>query len=245
MSTENPTSVPFDEQAALEELERLQHAIQETRRLRGKTVDEFDAFLRSFKSAPSSQPHAEPDRLALQAPVIPSAPAAATPEFAASPAPTPAQPTRGISSALVIGGGVCAIGAAGLLMVLMRPRPAVPSQPQAATETRAPVVETPAASSRPAAASAPSPARTGMQAEIVALRPVWVRVTADGRRVVERELKVNERVPVTVVQSMVVRAGDAGALRVSIGGQDQGRLGADGVVVSRTFTAGSAHRPAR
>ena len=40
----------FNEQAALEELERLQHAIQESRRQRGQTVEEFDAFVRSFKN---------------------------------------------------------------------------------------------------------------------------------------------------------------------------------------------------
>ena len=38
-----------------------------------------------------------------------------------------------------------------------------------------------------------------------------------------------------------IRAGDAGALRVMIAGQDQGTLGRDGEVVSRTFTV----QPAR
>jgi hypothetical protein len=33
----------------------------------------------------------------------------------------------------------------------------------------------------------------------------------------------------------VIRAGDAGAVRVSIAGEDQGVLGADGVVATRTF----------
>ena len=45
----NERSRPFDEQAALEELERLQRAIRESRRQRGETVAEFDAFVRSFK----------------------------------------------------------------------------------------------------------------------------------------------------------------------------------------------------
>jgi len=40
---------PFNEQAALQELERLQRAIEDTRRKRKETGEAFDAFVRSFK----------------------------------------------------------------------------------------------------------------------------------------------------------------------------------------------------
>ena len=50
MTGRESAGAPFDEQAALEELERLQHAIEESRRQRGQTVEEFDAFVRSFKN---------------------------------------------------------------------------------------------------------------------------------------------------------------------------------------------------
>lgn len=74
--------------------------------------------------------------------------------------------------------------------------------------------------------------------EITSVRPVWVRVLADGQRAIERELKANERIPVHAVKTLAIRAGDAGALRVSIDGRDQGPLGRDGVIGTRTFTAG-------
>ena len=73
------------------------------------------------------------------------------------------------------------------------------------------------------------------------LRPVWVRVLVDGERAVERELRGNERIPLRAQRTIAIRAGDAGALRVMIAGQDQGTLGRDGEVVSRTFTV----QPAR
>ena len=50
MTGRESAGAPFDEQAALEELERLQRAIEESRRQRGQTVEEFDAFVRSFKN---------------------------------------------------------------------------------------------------------------------------------------------------------------------------------------------------
>ena len=44
-----PRGRPFNEQAALQELERLQRAIEETRRRRKETGDAFDAWVRSFQ----------------------------------------------------------------------------------------------------------------------------------------------------------------------------------------------------
>src|SRR5438874_4243749 len=55
MPTDGAYSPPFDEQAALEELQRLRDAIQESRRQRSQRSDEFEAFVRSFR-APSPPP---------------------------------------------------------------------------------------------------------------------------------------------------------------------------------------------
>jgi hypothetical protein len=44
-----PFSEPFDERAALEELEQLAEKIQRSRRQRAQTVAEFDAFVRTFR----------------------------------------------------------------------------------------------------------------------------------------------------------------------------------------------------
>ena len=66
MTGPESAGAPFDEQAALEELERLQRAIEESRRQRGQTVEEFDAFVRSFKNPAPERRHA-----AVSAPAAP------------------------------------------------------------------------------------------------------------------------------------------------------------------------------
>jgi len=72
-------------------------------------------------------------------------------------------------------------------------------------------------------------------AEIVTSRRVWLRVVVDGARVVEREVAEDTRIPVQAGSQLVLRAGDAGAVRVSIAGKDQGVLGGTAQVVTRTF----------
>ena len=87
----------------------------------------------------------------------------------------------------------------------------------------------------PAAARAVTEPAAVPPAELITERRVWVRVLVDGERVVERELEANTRIPLRGRKQLVVRAGDAGAVRIAIAGRDQGRLGSDGVVVTRTF----------
>lgn len=54
-----PRGRPFNEQAALQELERLQRAIEDTRRRRKETGDTFDAWVRSFQKERQSAALAE------------------------------------------------------------------------------------------------------------------------------------------------------------------------------------------
>jgi hypothetical protein len=91
----------------------------------------------------------------------------------------------------------------------------------------------------PAAPAEPArtPAATQLEIEITTTRSVWVRVLSDGERVLERELPAEARVPVTAKQTIVVRAGDAGAVRVSVGGREPEPIGAAGQPITRTFTA--------
>ena len=91
----------------------------------------------------------------------------------------------------------------------------------------------PAPATPPAATSGtqtPPPA-----AEIVTSGRVWIRVTVDGERVIEREVPEGTRIPLNGSQ-IVIRAGDAGAVRVLIAGKDQGTFGPAGQAVTRTFT---------
>jgi hypothetical protein len=97
--------------------------------------------------------------------------------------------------------------------------------------------ETPAAAPQPAAPPAPPQVELPPQrAEISTLRQVWIRVMVDGQKVIERELPPDTHIPLNPVSQFVVRAGDAGAVRVAIEGKDQGPVGADGQVVTKAFS---------
>jgi Domain of unknown function (DUF4115) len=94
---------------------------------------------------------------------------------------------------------------------------------------------------QPAAAEpaqpAPAPPQSGVNLELITRRTVWVRVTVDGRREIERELPGGQRIPLHAEQSIVIRAGDAGAVAVRRGNGAEVGLGEDGIVANRTFTA--------
>ena len=79
----------------------------------------------------------------------------------------------------------------------------------------------------------------GAQSELRALKHVWVRLTVDGQRVLERELDAGARLPISG-RTIVVRAGDAGAVRMIIDGQDRGLMGETGVAVTRSYTSSAS-----
>jgi hypothetical protein len=89
----------------------------------------------------------------------------------------------------------------------------------------------------PVASTAGSTEPVTPEFELAAVRRVWIRATVDGVRVAERELAPGEKVMVWAGRALVVRAGDAGALRVSVKGQDRGVVGEDGIAVTRSFNA--------
>jgi hypothetical protein len=119
-----------------------------------------------------------------------------------------------------------------------------------AEQLAAPDAVTSSASARPAAAAPaapPEPQSAGARAastspltvELVTRRPVWVRVFVDGRRAMERELPAGQRLPFQATRTVVVRAGDAGAISVMVNGRDAGPIGPDGTVATRAFSAES------
>jgi hypothetical protein len=241
----------------LEELERFRQEIERYRARRKAVSEEFEGFVRGFKNpAPALAPPApQPERpAAVRAAAPPPAPVPAAP-VSARPAPrppapstvadvrpaapvvereaplevTPAPATRrswlplAIAAALLIAVAVWQFGRTG----------AGPSPTEApAVATAAPPAAAPAAG--PVAEPAPPP--DPFESVLTTNRAVWLRVTADGNRVVSRELPAGARVPFKAEKSIEIRAGDAGAVRLSIGGRDQGALGADGAVVTRSFT---------
>lgn len=261
MPTEQTADAPFDEQAALAELERLQRAIEESRRRRNRTVDEFDAFVRSFGSAPpratSPAPPMRdevlfpPERpVAAPEPVNPS-PVAAAPRADVDRAPEHAQgrrakPSRSWWPVAVLTGLAVSAVVATVLLTRSRDLPAPETRPPASSVSTAPALQAdrtplPAPPASPAPAAAPptrTPASTAPEKtpiEVIATKPVWMRVTIDGERVLERELKEPGRFQFRAEQVVLIRSGDAGAVRVTIAGQDLGPLGPDGIVMSRTY----------
>jgi hypothetical protein len=134
------------------------------------------------------------------------------------------------SSAVRRAAPLVGIAVVGLLAVFLWSRPrsqddAAP--PVAVAAPPAPAVPAPAP---PAAATSEIP-----PAEVTTIRRVWMRVTVDGERVVEREVAEGTKIPLNGSQ-IVIRAGDAGAVRVSIAGKDQGVFGPAGQAATRTLT---------
>lgn len=234
---EQPTSnpQPFDERAALEKLEHLRQNIERYRLKRKAVSEEFDAFVRSFKTP---QPAAGIQPRADETPEQRSPPAAppANPEFDAdvplAPIPAAAPSRARVRTPALVGGALFLIAAGGWITWMVRTR-----APEA--KPAAPSLDTRAAS--PPASAPPAPARqpAASVSELTTSRRVWVRVIADGQRVVEGELPANARVPLTANKTVVIRAGNAGVVRLILRGRDHGVLGPEGAVVTRSFTVPS------
>jgi hypothetical protein len=276
MSSGPENQVPWNEKAALEELERLKRGIEEWRQRRKDVQADFDRFVRGFKTPPLEREVVEapdwhsaresdfsppempagdgtdltpPPSKSVASPEVidsdlaifpvesaptsiePSSPSVAMP--AQGPA-LPAEPRRRRTQVIVATGGLAVVVAVGAL--LTRPwggkagkSPDAGARPAAARATAVPGPNAPPNhGSSPAVPDAP-------RSEITALRRVWVRVTVDGVREVERELQAGDRIPLRTGQTVVIRAGNAGAVRLTLNGEDQGPLGSEGQVVTRTL----------
>ena len=289
MQGDNRSRAPFDDRAALEELERLQRSIKEYRRRREAAEGALEEFVGSFRT-PGGQPAAaapasrvapltgkpggapmrrdrtpgldtfkiaepppaahvvsEPAAVAV-APVM-DAPSSTPPPvllpdtFLASGPVTPGEAVLSTSERprtrrsrrglipLALGGAAILLLAA-VLITRSGDAPADPLVAQAPG-----IVEAPAAAPVAAPAATPPSAPVAAPAEVRAIRTVWVRVMVDGTKQVERELQADAVVPLPAGRTYVVRAGDAGAARFVLNGQDQGPMGRDGFPATRTFSA--------
>jgi hypothetical protein len=165
-----------------------------------------------------------------------------SPPAMAAPPPLEAPVTRGRSSAAMAPRATAAVAlvlGAGLLAVLLWNRGPVPSSsPAAPSASPSPPAEPPVAPPQAAApaAAAPAPVVPAGGSEIVAERKVWLRVIADGEKILEREVPAGTRIPIKAEKTIVVRTGDAGAVRLSIRGFASVLLGREGEVVTRSFS---------
>jgi hypothetical protein len=232
---------PFDERAALEELERLGAQIQRLRSERTDAAVRFEQFVRTVRAtgrppdvgvtAAQASSTGSDQQLVEDAGTRPDpttmAPVPAEPSGPLP--PTRARPARG---GVLIAGAVILLAASGVVTWTLRKAARAPFVPDPIVSEPPRELATPAP---PPEVAKPSPVPSS-QSEIVTSRAAWVRVVADGERVFERELAPGARVPFRALKSIVIRTGDAGAVRLSIRGSDQGPLGPDGAVVTRTFT---------
>ena len=74
-------------------------------------------------------------------------------------------------------------------------------------------------------------------------RPAWIRTTIDGRADVGRLFNAGDTRRITAREEIVMRAGDAGAVFVSVNGSEARPLGHDGRVVTRRFGSPTASAP--
>ena len=236
MAGEHYTYTPFDEQAAQEKIERLRIEVEQSRKRRKDASDAFDAFVGSFRkdgrndSAPLSP---TPPAVVPVMPVMDEVrPVVTTYD---EPMPYPARAAASRRPLPRTGVIVAAVAVVATGFMLTRTWRGSPDDRSAATSTPAPSQS--GAIPGAIAPSATQPIPGMLQGELAAVRRVWIRATVDGARVVERELQANERVTLRPARTIVVRAGDAGAVRIVLDGRDQGLLGANGIAVTRTFTA--------
>jgi cytoskeleton protein RodZ len=248
---------PFDEQAALAELERLAEKIQTSRQKRAQAVEEFDAFVKGFRierrlesiraaeaaMSATARPEESSPPAAPFIPLVAQSIASAEPIApVASEAPRPpAVRARSLFDDTRLRWTIALIAIVTIAVLVWRPwRRATPPSPAAASSAAAPVTS---AAPQPAPASpapaVPSGPPRALNLEVVTIRPVWTRVTVDDKRIIEREIPGGQRLPFGADRSISIRAGDAGAIRVIVDGKDLGVLGKDGQIANRSFTARS------
>lgn len=210
-------------------------------------------FIRGFLRATAGTIGLDPDEVVRQfneelGPATPALPPAEVPVERVSHgpavrlriAPVPWAPSRA-------GGWVAAVvmvGAAVMAASWLRGVPDRPAALEPAASAAAPGVPAAVGQAQPVGTvgRGTAPASVGVTLTLAADRPCWVSLTVDGDRVIHRTLTAGEQVTATMRQQARLRAGDAGALRVSANGARAQRIGADGEV--RTLVLTPATYPA-
>lgn len=254
----------FDEQRALEDVEKAREEVLQARAERKRAEAAFEAFTSGFRtrqlpgesaalSVPPPPPKAPAEIYsrngAVRAVTELNAPGTVAGESHAIVVPKQVRRVNGVALVLV---GVALAGAAIFAVRDGQPGPKVatpqetpattsPQETAATTATTPPTpVDTPAPVAKPPAS--PRAETPGVNVELMTRRRVWMRVTLDGQRAFEREVPADQHIPLHADRSILIRAGDAGAVAVRQNGRDVGTLGRDGVIATREFTRGATSR---
>ncbi|HZR24904.1 MAG TPA: helix-turn-helix domain-containing protein [Vicinamibacterales bacterium] len=139
-----------------------------------------------------------------------------------------------------IAGGVVYLSTSGSRFIhRTAPAPAAqvadPPKPAPAPEPAAP---SPASASASTSAAPPAPAPESVAEDRLTVglsvkRPCWVSATVDGQKTIERLLQAGETQTIDVKREMVLTAGDASAIAMTLNGADAKPLGKTGEVVTR------------
>lgn len=123
---------------------------------------------------------------------------------------------------------------------------AADSRPAAAPAVAAATAPSAVQSTAPDSAAAPPPLADVPAPTVAAVdrltvglsvtRPCWVSASVDGQRVIERLLQAGTQTSLEVKRELVLTAGDAAALAVTLNGAEAKPLGKPGEVVTRRFT---------
>ena len=243
----------IDGQVVPEDVERVREQILQAREQRRRVEAAFDAFTSGFRTRqlqkdfealrvpPPSQDPVEIRASSSAAPEVtePSVPATA---FGMPPETIPPKGGRRRNAPVLAVVGVAVVGAAMFAVLGRQPGPEV-APPDS---TAAPAASPPQASADTPAPDAKPPAapivESGVNVTLTTRRRVWLRVTLDGQRAFEREVPADQHIPLRADRSIVIRAGDAGAVAITRNGRDVGPLGRDGVVATREFNRDAASR---
>jgi cytoskeleton protein RodZ len=112
---------------------------------------------------------------------------------------------------------------------------ASPSSPPDRTTSGVAASTTPPAVAPPRAAAA-SVADESLKIELSARRPVWVSATVDGQKAIGRLLQVGDKEVVDVKRELVLTAGDASAVKMTVNGTEARSLGQNGEVITARVT---------
>ena len=152
------------------------------------------------------------------------------------------QVRRSLKTAVVAAATIGGLAVMGIGLWLYRPSetPAASGEATASGQTSSSAAKTSstASNARTTASRPPVVTKPGfVSVNVAAKRNSWIRVTVDGRVTAERIFKAGETQQVTNAREVSVRAGDAGAVMVSVDGRQATALGREGEVVTRRFAA--------
>ncbi len=131
---------------------------------------------------------------------------------------------------------IVVVGAAALVRVFggRTPDPAPGRAPQpAASQSAEP---TPTATATPSPRPSPSPTFDGVNLLLTFEDDSWMRVNVDGQPVLERVVPRGETLTFQGTETVTIRFGNAGGVRVELNARDLGTQGARGEVKTVTFT---------